>query len=106
MAEIELSSYLEALRSELQKSIEKGERSDLRFGLEKIDLEIEIGIESGLDAKGDAKLRFLVFDATLTPSGKVSSKHTQKVKMSLVPVYKNKVGSTMVASEVSARPAS
>ena len=46
MAKIELATYVEALRDELQRCIELSEGKDLRFGTEKIDLEVEVGVET------------------------------------------------------------
>jgi ParB-like chromosome segregation protein Spo0J len=44
----------------------------LRFGTDKIDLEIEVGIETEVGGKGDVKFRFLVMDASLDADGKTT----------------------------------
>ena len=46
MAKIELATYVEALREELQRCIYMSEGKALRFGTDKIKLEVEVGIET------------------------------------------------------------
>ena len=106
MAKIELSTYVEALRDELQRCIVMSEGQDLRFGTDKIDLEIEVGIETEVGGEGEVKFKFLVFDASLGADGKSTFSHTQKIKMSLAPVYKGKTGSLMISGEVDTQPES
>jgi hypothetical protein len=102
MARIELATYVEALRDELQHCIEMSAGKDLRFGTDKIDLEIEVGVETEVGGKGEVKFRFLVFDATLGADGKGTISNTQTIKMSLTPVYKGQSGPLMIAREADA----
>ena len=88
MARIELANYVEALREEVQRCIEMSEKKDLRFATDKIDLEVEVGVETEVGGKGEVKFRFLVFDATVGADGKGTISNTQTIKLSLVPVYK------------------
>jgi hypothetical protein len=99
MARIELATYVEALRGELQRCIEMSAGKDLRFGTEKIDLEIEVGVETEVGGKGEVKFRFLVFDATLGADGKSTISNTATIKMSLVPVYKGQSVRLMIGRE-------
>jgi hypothetical protein len=92
MARIELATYVEALRDEVQRCIELSEGKDLRFGTDKIDLEIEVAVETEVGGKGEVKFRFLVFDATLGADGRGTITNTQKIKMSLAPVDKGQAG--------------
>ena len=75
------------------------EGQDLRFATDKIDLEVEVGVETEVGGKGEVKFRFLVFDATLGADGKATVTNTQTIKMSLAPVYKGKSGPVMVGEE-------
>jgi|SRR5579871_6646379 len=96
MARIELANYIDALRDEIGRSIAMSEGKDLRFGTDKIDLEVEVGVETEVGGTGEAKFRFLVFDATVGGDGKSTVSNTQTVKLSLTPVYKGKTGPVMV----------
>jgi hypothetical protein len=103
MAKIELATYVEALRSELQRCIELSKGKDLRFGTDKIDLEVEVGVETEVGGQGEVKFRFLVFDASLGADGKGTFTNTQTIKMSLVPVYQGQTGSLMIAGTSSSQ---
>jgi hypothetical protein len=104
MARIELATYVDALRSELQRCIEMSAKEDLRFATDKIDLEIEVGVETEVGGTGEVKFRFLVFDATLGADGKRTVSNTQTIKLSLAPVYKGKTGPVMVGATTSQQP--
>ena len=97
MAKIELATYVEALRGELQRCIEMSAGKDLRFATDKIDLEIEVGVETEVGGTGEVKFRFLVCDATLGVDGKGTISNTQTIKLSLTPVYKGQACPVMVA---------
>jgi len=101
MAAIELSEYIESLRNEFQRAIERGDDHDLRFVTEKVDLEVAVSVEQTGGGKGEAKFRFFVFDATVGGDGKVAAKSTQTLKLSLVPVYKGKRAPDFFISEES-----
>lgn len=104
MARIELSTYVDALRAELQRCIAMSEGQDLRFGTDKIDLEMEVGVETDVGGEGEMKFKFLVFDASLGVDGKATFSHTQKIKMSLAPVYKGNTGSLMISADEKSKP--
>lgn len=89
MTSIELSAYIESLREEIQRAIELGRGKDVRFFNEKIEMEIEIALETALSAEGEVKLRFLVLDLTAGPEAKSASKKTQTLKLTLIPAYKS-----------------
>ena len=104
MASIELSKYIDALRAELQRCIAMSEGEDLRFGTDKVDLEVEVGVETDVGGKGDVKFKFLVFDASAGGDTKKTFSNTQKIKMSLAPVYKGKTGSLMISGDLKDKP--
>jgi hypothetical protein len=104
MARIELANYIDALREEVERCIQMSDGKDLRFGTDKIDLEVEVGVETEVGGKGEAKFRFLVFDASLGGSGKGTVSNTQTIKMSLTPVYKGKTGPVMVGGTATNEP--
>jgi hypothetical protein len=103
MARIELATYVEALRDELQRCIEMSAGKDLRFLTKKIDLEIEVGVETEVGGRGEVKFRFLVFDATLGADGKGTITNTQTIKLSLAPVYKGQTD-VMVGGTTTNKP--
>ncbi len=96
MAKIELATYVEALREELQRCIDMSEGKDLRFGTDKIELEVEVGIETEIGGKGEVKFRFLVFDASLGADGTTHFSNKQTIKMSLLPVYRGQSARLMI----------
>ena len=104
MARIELATYVEALRDELQRCIEISAEKDLRFATDKVELEIEVGVETEVGGKGEVKFRFLVFDATVGADGKGTVSNTQTIKLSLAPVYKGQKGPVMVGEEKTQKP--
>jgi hypothetical protein len=85
VAEIELANYIEALRSELEAAISQGENKTVRFGLEKIDLDIEVSVDTSGQAKATGKFKFWVVNAGVEASAKLGMKTTQKLKLTLVP---------------------
>ncbi|CAM2064238.1 Trypco2 domain-containing protein [Sulfidibacter corallicola] len=58
---IPLSNMVQALRSELEKAIEKGANQNIRFGIRTIELELKVAVTHDTKAKGGFK--FLVVDA-------------------------------------------
>jgi Trypsin-co-occurring domain 2 len=92
MATIELSAYIEGLREELGRAVALSQGRDLRFFNDKVELELEIGVETEITAKAETKFRSVVFDATLGSDGKKTVTNTQTIKLSLVPYYKNEKG--------------
>src|SRR5690349_15160865 len=92
MAKIELATYVEAPRDEVQRCIQLSEGKDLRYGTDKLDLEIDVAVETEVGGKGEVKRSFTVCDATLGADGKGTITNAQKVKMRLAPVYKGQAG--------------
>jgi len=97
MAEIELSKYIEGLRGELLLAIQNSEKSDLRFGLDKVELEVEVVFDASSAVKAGGKFKLWVFDASADGEAKLESKRTQKLKIALVPNYKG--GPPLVSEE-------
>ena len=89
MPDIELSTYIEGLRGELQRAVDAGTGKDLRFFNDKIELEVEIAVETTFDAEGKTGFRVLLFDASLKSgvNRKLSNKH--KLKLTLIPAHKS-----------------
>ena len=99
MGQIELSTYVDALRDELLRCIEGSAGKDLCFTADKVDLEVEVEVEVTGGGGGEAKFRFLVFDATVKAEGSAARRSTQTIKLSLVPMYKGKAGPIWITKE-------
>ena len=97
MPKMELAAYVEALREELQRCIDMSEGKDLRFGTDRLELEMEVAVDTEIGGKGEVKFRFLVFDATAGADAKGTTTNTQTIKMTLFPIYKGKNGRLMIA---------
>ena len=82
MDNIELSEMLGQLREELLKARGQSERSDLKFQVE--DIEIELQIVTTKSGKGGGGVKFWVYNA----EAEVNASHakTQKLKLKLKPV--------------------
>jgi hypothetical protein len=80
------------------------EGKDLRFGTDKVDLEVEVGIETEIGGKGEVRFRFLVVDTTVGADGKSTFVNKQTVKMSLFPVYRGRSGRLMIAETADKPP--
>src|SRR4051794_5058264 len=89
MPDIELATYIESLRGELEAAIDAGKGKQLRFFNDRIEIELDVGVETRLDGKGEAKFRFLVFDATIGGQADRTFSHRQRLKLSLVPALKS-----------------
>jgi hypothetical protein len=87
--DIELSTYIEGLREELQRAVDAGKEKDLRFFNDKIELEVEVAVETTLAAEGKTSFRVLLFDASFKGGAnrKLSNKH--KLKLTLIPAHKS-----------------
>jgi hypothetical protein len=88
MAEIELSKYIASLREELLSAIKNAETSELKFGLEKVELEVEVVFDASSAVKAGGKFKLWVFDASAGGEAKLESKRTQKLKIALLPTYR------------------
>jgi hypothetical protein len=88
VAEIELSAYIASLREELLSAIKNAETSELKFGLEKVELEVEVVFDASTAVKAGGKFKLWVFDASASGEAKMESKRTQKLKITLLPGYR------------------
>jgi hypothetical protein len=79
---IELNDVINQLRDELERSITTARGRVLRFELETVELEVEVGIERS--GEGNGKVRFWV--AEVGAQVAMSRSSTQRVKLALKPV--------------------
>lgn len=82
MENIELSEMLGQLRKELQAAKLQGAGSDLKFQIEDIEIELQIGTTKG--GKGGGGVKFWVYNAEAEVNA--SQAKTQKLKLKLKPV--------------------
>ena len=95
-AAVELSDVIEGLRSELQKAQDKGKDKNLRFGVNNIELELDITIAKKVSGKGAGTLKvdtgeglvkYLVgkinVEGTVGGEAEYQSISTQKITLSL-----------------------
>ena len=92
MSGIELSRYIDGLRKELMKAVESGSEAQLRFFLDKIELEIQVSVQTTVTPSGEVSFSFLVFDATVGAEAARASTTQQTLKLSLIPGYKGSTG--------------
>lgn len=83
MTGIPLSEVLAELREEIKKAHAAGQDEEFRFALEEIDVELQVAVTA--EAKGGAKLKFLVVDSEA--GGAVSRHSLQKIHLKMVPVH-------------------
>lgn len=98
MEKIELSDYIEGLRVELQKSIESAQRKDLRFNIDRIDLELAVGVESKASGQAGVSFKFYVCDLDAGGGADHTWTKTQKLTIGLLPMYQG-VRRAMVSGE-------
>ncbi len=95
-AVVELSEVIEGLRNELEKAQELGRGKEIRFGINDIELELELTIAKkikaggGVKAKtdsGDGLVKYFVGklggEISLQGEGEYQRVSTQKIKLSL-----------------------
>lgn len=86
---IPLADAIRQLREELRLAVEAGEGQDLRFGIEELQLEMQVLVTKGASAKAGGKggLRFWVLDAEASgeAAGKYESSRLQKITLKLKP---------------------
>jgi hypothetical protein len=95
-AAVELSDVIEGLRSELQKAQDKGKDKNLRFGVNNIELELDLTIAKKVSGKGAGTLKvdtgeglvkYLVgkinTEGTVGVEGEYQRVSTQKITLSL-----------------------
>ena len=74
MGDIVLADYIEGLRAELQSAVQSGQNQDVRFALDKIDLELEVIVEAGISAKAEGKFKFWVINGGAEADAKMNRK--------------------------------
>jgi len=79
---IELADFIRVLRSQLQAAGEEGAGQELRFDVQKLELEIQTEIECDASVSG----RFKVWVANLGASTSEKDRVTQTIRLSLLPV--------------------
>lgn len=79
-----LADVVQQLREEITNAVDAADASgeDLRFRLDKIQLELEVGVTRA--AKGESKAKFWVLEFGV--GGEVAKSRTQKVVLELTPV--------------------
>jgi hypothetical protein len=95
---IDLAEAIQQLRAQLVKAVEEGEGEELRFGLEAIELELQVAVTK--EAGGKAGFKLCVFNAE--GEGKVARESLQKVKLVLKP--EDKEGRKTMVSGSGPRP--
>ncbi|MGK5111367.1 MULTISPECIES: trypco2 family protein [unclassified Geodermatophilus] len=80
--DIELSEYIEALRSELRAAELAGKNRTPRFAVGPVELELEVAGTREAGAKGDIKF----WVVSLGGSAKASVQRTQRLKVTLTPL--------------------
>lgn len=87
---IELAEVIQELRSELQRTMKAGEGEGLRFEVQDLELELQVGVTKSITGggEGSAKVTFLVFEigASGKAEGSWSTERTQKLKLKLKPI--------------------
>jgi|SRR5580658_902966 hypothetical protein len=78
---IELSTLINELRDELERSITTANTRTLQFELESVELEVEVGVEKS--GEGDGRVRFWV--AEIGAQAAIARTSTQRVKLALKP---------------------
>lgn len=81
MAEIGLRPLVERLRDELAAASRDAERSDLRFTIDKVT--VEIGFEVAVDLQAGGKIKFLVFEAGGEAARNTANSH--KITLDMTP---------------------
>jgi hypothetical protein len=84
---IPLSEVVSALRTEILTAVEQAGSPDLKFKLGAVDVEFTVVVKK--EGGADAKLKFSILGVGVEggASGKVAREQTQKVKLSLTPVF-------------------
>jgi Trypsin-co-occurring domain 2 len=79
---IPLADMIEALRAELYEAVSRSRTEAIRFGIEKLD--VELSVQVSRSAEGSAGIKFWVVSAEA--GAKASSTDTHKVHITLLPV--------------------
>jgi hypothetical protein len=79
---IPLADMIDALREELYKAVSRSVTESIRFGIEKLDLELSVQVDR--TAEGKAGIKFWVVSADA--GAKLSSTDIHKIHITLLPV--------------------
>ena len=82
MAGVELASYVQQLRAELNRAMADGEGQRLRFELGPVEMSLSVTVNR--EAGPDVKIRFWVIEAGA--GAKLSKESVQEIKLVLTPV--------------------
>ena len=91
---IPLSDVVAALRTEILSAVDESGDSELKFRLGPVDVEFTVVVKKEAGADGKLKFSILGIGAEAGASGKVAREQTQKVKLSLTPVFLDADGRT------------
>lgn len=81
MAEIALDTLIESLRRDLQEAERRAAREDLRFTVDKVEVELSVEVRSDADVSGGVKFYVFDFGSKLAEG----SSNVQKVTLTLTP---------------------
>jgi hypothetical protein len=96
---IPLADMIDALRAELYQAVSRSDGQGIRFGIDKLDVELSVQVSKG--GSGKVGIRFWVVSAEA--SGNVIATDIHKVHISLLPIDEG--GKPLIISETtSTRP--
>lgn len=78
---IELSDVIEELRTELLVAMKEGDGKELRFGVDSVEVELQVAVTK--ETEGEAKAKFWVLE--VGGKGKLADARTQTVRLTLTP---------------------
>jgi Trypsin-co-occurring domain 2 len=87
---IPLIDAVQSLREEIRRASQAAEGEDLRFELGTVELELTVVAKRDGEADGKVEFHILGVGASIGASAKIASEHTQKVKLTLMPVQEGK----------------
>ena len=93
---VPLSDMIETLRSELQRSVDRGAGKPVAFDIDKVELELKVAVSS--KGKGEAGVAFWVVKAGASVESQHDTVHT--FKLTLKPV----AGGTHNPVQINAEP--
>ncbi|MEV5961469.1 trypco2 family protein [Kribbella sp. NPDC051952] len=79
---IQLDEWLESLRGEFAAALRRGRGHEIRFVIDKVELEVEV--QSHREAGAEGRIRFWVVDAAA--EGKRGSSRTHRLRIAVTPV--------------------
>ena len=94
---IPLADMIDALRAELYKAVSRSATESIRFGIEKLDVELSVQVDRTAD--GSAGIKFWVVSADA--GAKLTSTDIHKINISLLPVDAHGKAITISSATVS-----